>query len=137
MTTGHSRARAKLAAICERIEAGTHQNHAAAEEEVPRSSYYALLEADEDARMRVDRALAKAAAVRKQRVEDAAMGRIEGANANVLLQLLERAHPDEYAPPKVRTANEHSGPEGKPMEGAIKITIDRAVSALDALKEGK
>lgn len=132
-----SAAREKLPAICERIREGTHQNHAAALEGIPKRTYYHLLEHDEEAAAMVCAARAVAAESRLKQVEDAALGKIEGANANVLLHLLERAHPDEYAPPKVRTANEHSGPEGKPMEVRTdvvsKLTGDELLRAAKAI----
>ena len=119
-----SRARAKLEAICARIEGGTHQNHACALEGVPRQTYYDLLGRDPEAAAMVAKARAVAAEALRARVQLVAEGcGEERANANVLLHLLERAHPEEYGPPKQRL--EQSGPDGGPIktESAVKFYV--------------
>lgn len=134
----HSRARAKLEAICVRVAGRTHVNHACALEGVPRSSLYALIDADEDARLMLDAARAEAAESRRKEIELLALGipneGMSSPNANVLLHLLERSHPDEYAPPKTRT--EVTGAEGKPQEHAVTVTITREQALSLARKKG-
>lgn len=115
---GHSRARAALPAICERLRGGTPVNHAAALEGVPRSSFYALLDADEDAQTLVTAARAEAAERLRANVVQLAQGGedVRGSNPNVLLHLMERLYPDTYVPPKQRVEQELSGPGGVPVQ---------------------
>lgn len=128
-SSGHSRVRARLVEICERIASGTPQNHACALEGVPRSSFYALLDSDPEALLQVQAARANAAEAAREELRMVALGGgAPGSNANVLLHLLERAHPDEYAPPKQRV--EQTGADGGPQQvehsGAVTITLEDA-----------
>lgn len=118
---GHSRARAALGAVCERIRNMTPINRACALEGVPRSSLYALLDADDEARLLVDQA--RAAAAERDELELRALIKVEAKSANVMLHLMERLYPDDYAPPKTRT--EVSGADGGPIktEAAVQFYV--------------
>lgn len=119
------RAREALDAICERLRRGTPINHACALENVPRRTFYDLLDADEEAATAVASARAAGAEAYRESLVDIALGNgEEGANANVLLHLMERLYPDDYAPPPKRV--EQSGPSGEPIQHAVTVTIDEA-----------
>ena len=100
----HSRARARLDAICERLRAGTPINHACALEGVPRRTFYDLLARDPEAELAVQAARAEAAERLRENIIALAQGGEgnRGANPNVLLHLAERLYPDDYSPPKQR-----------------------------------
>lgn len=140
MPNSDTRARARLTAICDRIRSGTPINHACALEGVPRSSFYELVGRDEVAALQVAEARAVAAEDMRARLLLVAEGHgEERANANVLLHLLERAHPDEYAPPKQRV--ETSGPGGGAQEikhsGAIAVDLTGAMRIARSNGESK
>jgi hypothetical protein len=123
----HSRARAKLAEVCARLRGGTPINHACALEGVPRQSFYELIGSDEDAALQVAAARAEGAEEYRTNLVSLALGGgAERANANVLLHLMERLYPDDYAPPKQRVGLEGGDEGSKPVE--LKITIGDAVS---------
>jgi hypothetical protein len=126
----HSRARAKLDAVCERLAGGTPINHACALEGVPRQSFYELIASDEGAALVVAAARAKGAeAYRSSLVLIAEGNGAERANANVLLHLMERLYPDDYAPPKQRV--EQTGADGGAQEikhsGEIVVDLSGAM----------
>jgi hypothetical protein len=87
-----------------------HVAHAAALEGVHRQRLYEWRRDDPEADLLLHQAAAVAAGKRLAEVRDAALGLLDGehgkANANVLLALLERAHPDEWGPAKQRVAAE-------------------------------
>lgn len=92
-----------------------------------------MLDADEEVRTDVEKARATGAEVYRGSIVSIASGGVEGGNANVLLHLMERLYPDDYAPPKTRT--EVSGPEGKPQEHAVTVTIETAKRIARGTKE--
>ena len=134
----HSRAREALARICKRLEDGTPISHACALERVPRQSFYDLLGSDEDAALDVAKARAHGAEDYREQLVLIAKGcGEEGANANVLLHLMERLYPDDYAPPKQRVGLEGDG--ANPVElkhsGGVTLTVDNAVRIARQAKE--
>lgn len=100
----HSRARARLDAICERLRGGMAVSHACAVEGVPRQSFYDLIGRDPEAQVAVEAARAEAAEALKANIIALAQGGegVRGANPNVLLHLLARLYPSEYGPPVQR-----------------------------------
>jgi hypothetical protein len=134
----HSRAREALPRICKRLEDGTPISHACALERVPRQSFYDLLGSDEDAALDVAKARAHGAEDYREQLVLIAKGcGEEGANANVLLHLMERLYPDDYAPPKQRVGLE--GDREAPLElkhsGGIAIDVTSAVRIARQAKE--
>lgn len=129
----HSRAREALAAICKRLEGGTPISHACALERVPRQSFYDLLGSDEDAALDVAKARAHGAEDYRSELVLIAKGcGEEGANANVLLHLMERLYPDDYAPaPKALAL---SGPGGAPVQSEVKHSGTIAVDVTEAVR---
>lgn len=113
----------KVNAVCQRIRKGTAINHACAIERVTRSAFYEWLEKDEEIAAQVGEARAHAAELLRRRIVRVALGHApKGANANALLHLLERGHPDEYSPPKTRV--ETTGANGGPVRYEGKLEIE-------------
>lgn len=121
--SAHSRARAALGAICELIRNRTPINRACALENVPRRSFYDLLDADPEARDLVDQA--RAAAAHADEIELRHLIASGSKSSNVMLHLMERLYPDDYAPPKQRV--EQTGRDGGPQEHKIVVSIDDAL----------
>lgn len=121
-----ARARAEVvAAICERIRTGTPINHAGALERVAKTTLHLWRHADPEVELLISTARAEAAEAARSELQEVARGKgMPGANANVLLHLLERAHPDEYAPPKqrVETTGADGGPQKIEHSGGVVIT---------------
>ena len=92
-----TRARAVLVErVCDRIRGGTPINHACALERVTRSAFYKWLAEDEEIGAMVAEARAESAeSMRKELLE---LIRSEAKTSNSMLHLIERQHPDEYAP---------------------------------------
>lgn len=135
---GHSRARAKLEAICRRIAGGTPINHACALEDVPRSSFYALREADAEVDHEVLKAIAVWSEAERQRIEEA-LDAGDPKTANVRIHRIGIRDPDNYAPPPKRS--EVSGPQGEPIktqnEHAITIPPDEVMKRLKDRRSSK
>jgi hypothetical protein len=125
MTDGHSRARSRLLEICERIRGGTPINHACALEDVPRSSFYALREADPEADHAVLKAIAFWSEAERQRIEKA-LDAGDPKTANVRLHRIGIRDPDNYAPPPKRV--EQTGKDGGPVK--TEVTVRDAVDGL-------
>lgn len=121
---GHSRARAALPEVCSLIRARTPINRACARVGVPRSSLYALTSADEEAALMLDEA--RAFAAEQDEGELRALIKVGAKTANVMLHLMERLYPDDYAPPPKRV--EQSGPNGEPQQHEVKVTIEQATA---------
>jgi hypothetical protein len=139
---GPSRARDRLEAICARIANRTPVKHACALEGVAKSSFYWLRDNDPEAELMIARAQAEASEARRIELEQVALGNVpEGVspNANVLLHLLERSDPDNYAPPPKRV--EQSGPNGHPIETrnehAITVAPDEVMKRLKDRRSSK
>lgn len=134
---GHSRARAKLLEICERIRNGTPVNHACALEDVPRSSFYALREADPEAEFAVAKAIAHWSESERLRIEDA-LNAGDPKTANVRIHRIGIRDPENYAPPPKR--QEVSGPGGSAIEqkhsGEVKV-VGELVRIARSAKEAK
>lgn len=128
MTAGapsDARARARnVAAIAKRIAGGTAINHACALEGVPRSSFYEWIGEDAEFALVIDRARAKDAERRRREIEVHARKGNKGAN--VLLHLLERAHPGEWSEPPKRL--QHEGHDGGPVKAAIALSVEQALA---------
>lgn len=102
---------ALVARICEHIAGAEdgppmHVHHAAVLEGVHRQRLYEWRKADQEIDLMLSRASAIAARKRVAEVREAALGLLDSengkANANVLLSLLERAHPEEWGPARQR-----------------------------------
>lgn len=121
--TGHTRARARK--VADRVRLGTPISHACALEDVPRSTLYAWRDADPE----IDGMLAKAKAEAAMRDEAELRALIAAGSksANVMLHLMERLYPDEYAPPPKRV--ESSGVNGGAIktESTVRIDLDSAI----------
>lgn len=111
-TAKHSRARAKLDAICARIRRRTPINQACALEGVSRSMLYRLIDDDEDAATAIESARSEAAL--QDEAELRALIASESKTANVMLHLMERLYPADYGPPKQRV--EQTGADGGPIQ---------------------
>ncbi len=117
--------RARARRVATHVRSGTPINHACALERVPRASFYEWMAQDPQIALDVGEARAVAAEAARRVVLAVALGEgEEGANANVLLHLLERAHPDEYAPPKqrVETTGADGGPQRVEHSGGVVIS---------------
>ena len=122
--------------ICERIRNGAHVNHACALELLHKRRLYEWLAEDEEIAVMVAAARAEAGEAMRATVQLVAEGHgEERANANVLLHLLERSHPDEYSPPKTRIEQEVSGKDGAPQEHHVSMDVAGLVRIARAKKE--
>lgn len=119
------RARArKIGAVAKRIATGTAIKHACALEGLPCSTFYLWVGEDAELALVVDRARAKDAERRRREIEVHARKGNKGAN--VLLHLLERAHPGEWSEPPKRL--QHEGHDGGPVKAAIALSVEQALA---------
>ncbi len=130
------RARARdevVAAICKRIAAGATIKNACAMERLSKSTLAEWRKDDATVELDVEEARAVKGEVLRMDIDAIANGRREiepgfsTPNANVLLQMLERMEPDEWAPPKQRV-------DATVSVTADAVTAERVAAALAATK---
>jgi hypothetical protein len=131
-----TRARAELvAAVCARIRDGAPINHACALEGVTRSVFYEWRDKDPEVARQL--AAARAVAAEEMRVELRGLIKTGSRGAAPMLHLMERQHPDEYAPPPKRV--EQTGKDGGPQEHVVRDgqpkTREEALARIDALRK--
>lgn len=123
----------RIDAICERIEGGAAIAHACYLEGVTPEALRVRRAMDEDVAYRVGRA--RAVAVDRMRLEFMELMRADKRAAAILLNYMERADPETYAPPKQRV--ETSGPDGGPIQltaGRVPLTEEEALARLAVLQ---